>query len=313
MSHENKLSLHQQVYNQLQSLEGYGRSKHDDKILRLTDKYIYSFSTMQTYMKHCNYFVKWCKENEEIREQIGHRPRTLEECEPYVEAFIRDREQKGFSAYTVKMELSALAKLYQKDYFATIRTISIHRADIKRSRGEAVRDHNFSEKNNRELINCCRCVGFRRMELEKCKPEDLWEVNGEYFVNIKGKGGKVRAAHVLGTTEEVQRAVAYIKTLTGDNYVHSAADIHSYRGDYATKIYNMYKGNIDDLRGKQINYTELTGKRNTDGSEIYKTALYYCKRDRKGVALDRRAMIIASQNLGHNRESVVGAHYINVK
>lgn len=309
MSHRNKTSLHQQVYKRLQGMEGYGRSKHDDKALHITGQYIYSFSTMQTYMKHCNYFVAWCKEDEKIRENLGHKPHTLEECEPYVERFIRAREAQGCSAYTVKMELSALSKLYQKSF--DIKTMTASRENIRRSRGEAARDTHFSEENNKELINCCRCVGFRRSELQKCKAGDLWEVNGEYFVNIEGKGGKVRAAHILGTADEVQRAVAYIKTLTGKNYVHNAADIHSYRADYATRTYYAYKGNLDDLRGKKINYTELTGKRNKDGSTIYKTALYYCRNDRRGDVLDRSAMIIASISLGHNRECVVGEHYIN--
>lgn len=33
---------------------------------------------------------------------------------------------------------------------------------------------------------------------------------------------------------------------------------------------------------------------------------------RGALALDRAAMIIASQNLGHNRESVVGEHYLRL-
>ena len=47
-------------------------------------------------------------------------------------------------------------------------------------------------------------------------------------------------------------------------------------------------------------------------SRIYKSAVYYCRGDQKGLALDRAAMIIASQNLGHNRESVVGEHYLRL-
>lgn len=65
-----------------------------------------------------------CDASPDIRAAIGHKPRTLEECENYVEAFIRDREKQGFSAYTVKMEKSALAKLYGRDFdFETITTL----------------------------------------------------------------------------------------------------------------------------------------------------------------------------------------------
>lgn len=311
MSHKDKQSLHQQVYDRLQSMNGFGRSKHEDKKQGITNKYIYSFSTMKTYMKHCNYYVKWCKNNQEIKNTLGHKPRTLDECEPYVEQYIRAREAQGCSAYTVKMELSAISKLYQKNY-DDIKTIATSRANIKRSRGHAKRDERFNEEAHAELVNCCRCVGFRRMELEKCKSSDLWMKGGQYYVHIVGKGGKPRDAHVLGTPDEVRRAVEFIDKLNGHNYVNDSADIHSYRADYATRTYNANKKDISELKSEKINYTELTGKRNRDGSDIYKPAIYYCRGDKAGVAYDRRAMIIASQNLGHNRESVVGEHYLRI-
>lgn len=46
--------------------------------------------------------------------------------------------------------------------------------------------------------------------------------------------------------------------------------------------------------------------------QVHKSAVYYCRGDQRGLALDRAAMIIASQNLGHNRESVVGEHYLRL-
>ena len=129
-------------------------------------------------------------------------------------------------------------------------------------------------------------------------------------MNIQGKGGKNRAARLVGSPDEIERAIAYIHTLNGHNKIHSCADIHSYRADYATRIYNTYARDIQDIRGQKINYTELTGKRARDGSDIYKSAVYYCRGDQRGQQLDRAAMIMASQCLGHNRESVVGEHYI---
>lgn len=104
---------------------------------------------------------------------------------------------------------------------------------------------------------------------------------------------------------------SYINTLTGKNHVHSNADIHAYRAEYATRLYKQVARDINDLKGRKINYTAITGKRNKDGSDIYKNAVYYCRGDQKGTALDRAAMIAASQSLGHNRESVVGEHYIH--
>lgn len=310
MSHKNKRSLFQQGYDRLQSMNGYGRSKHEDKALKLDKQFIYSFNSMKTYQRHLNYFLQWCRTSAAVRERLGRMPRTLDECAPFVELYIREREAAGLSAYTVKLEKSALSKTFQKQF--DFDTIATRRRDITRSRGAAVRDAHFSEKNNADMITACRCVGFRRSELEKAKAEDLWEINGIYFMNIQGKGGKNRAARLVGSPDEIERAIAYIHTLNGHNKVHSCADIHSYRADYATRIYNTYARDIQDIRGQKINYTELTGKKSRDGNDIYKSAVYYCRGDQKGQQLDRAAMIIASQCLGHNRESVVGEHYIRM-
>ena len=313
MGHRNRDtggSLHQQVYNRLQSMCGYGRSKQNDKALGLTSQYIYSFSSMQTYMRHCNYFVTWCKNSQNIQGILGHKPRTLDECLPFVEMYIRARETQGVSAYTIKMEKSALSKLYQQKF--NIKTIETRRRNITRSRGDKEQDKHFSEDNNRSMVTACRCIGFRRSELERAKPTDLFCLDGTWFMNITGKGGKVRAAQLIGTPEEISVTVGYINTLTGNNHVHSNADIHSYRAEYATRAYKLTAKEISALEGLKINYTAITGKKNKDGTDIYKNAIYYCRGDQKGLRLDRAAMVFASQYLGHNRESVVGEHYIRL-
>lgn len=313
MGHKNRTggSLRQQVYDELQKKNGFGRSKHEDKKDGLSGQYIYSFNSMKTYIKHCQYFVDWCKSQEYIREELHHKPRTLAECFPYVEAFLRDEEQRGLSAYTIKMQKSALSKLYGKD-LTYIKTKATSRASITRSRGEAKRDKHFSEKRHADFVNCCRCVGFRRSELEKAKASDLMRVGDLYFMTIRGKGGKLRSAMLVGTPDEISRAVQYIQTLTGKNKVPNGADVHGYRADYATRMYMQYARPIENIRGKSINYTELTGKTAKGGETIYKSAVYYCRKDEAGKALDRLAMIVASQSLGHNRESVVGEHYLKL-
>lgn len=309
MGHKSRVSLGQQVCDMLKSKEGFGRSKKQDKALGLTDRYIYSFTTMRAYLKHCHYFIDWCQKNAEIRRILGRKPRTLGECRPYVSNWLNSREEAGLSAYTIKLEHSALCKLYGESL--AIQTKATRRADIKRSRGAVARDAHFSETANADLVNACRHVGFRRSELVKCKPDDLLynDAVDQWYVLIKGKGGRYRLAPVL---DNDQRTLDYIRTLNGHNKVHSAADIHSYRADYATSIYNAHKGDLNALKGQKINYTEITGKRRPDGSEIVKSAVYRCRDDRKGVVLDRYAMLKASEALGHNRESVVGEHYINL-
>lgn len=316
MGHKNGRSLHQQVYDKLQSMNAFNREnprkKHADKILGLTSQYIYSRSTMQAYMKHCNYFIDWCLNNTDIIKDIGRKPKTLDECYPYIPQFIKSREDAGLSAYTIKLELSALVKLYQdEDLARNIDTVATSRSAITRSRKDTVGDKNFSVKNNSEMINACRCIGFRRSELQKAKPEDLFQdEDGIWYINILGKGGKHRIARLFGTPEEIERAVAYVHTLNGDNHIHTNADIHSYRADYAVRAYSAFAQPIPSLKGKMIDYTELTGKTARDGSHIMKSAIYYCKGDQAGMAYDRKAMIIASRYLGHNRENVIGEHYL---
>lgn len=314
MGHKNRAggSLRQQVYDELQKKSGFGRNKHEDKRAGISSRYIYSFNSMRTYLKHCFYFVEWCKNQDYIKGELNHKPRTLAECFPYVEPFLRDEEQRGLSAYTIKMQKSALSKLYGAD-LTHIKTKATSRADITRSRGTAKRDCHFSEEKNAAFVNCCRCVGFRRSEMEKAKASDLMRVGDLYFMRITGKGGRTRAAMLVGTPDEIERAVDYINKMTGQNKIPGGADVHSYRADYATRIYNRYARPIEEIKGQSINYTELTGKTAKGGETVYKSAIYYCRRDRAGQALDRRAMIMASQSLGHNRESVVGEHYLKLK
>lgn len=314
MGHKNRAggSLRQQVYDELQKKNGFGRSKHEDKKAGISSQYIYSFNSMKTYLKHSFYFVEWCKNQEYIKKELNHKPRTLAECFPYVEPFLRDEEQRGLSAYTIKMQKSALSKLYGAD-LTHIKTKATSRADITRSRGKAKRDEHFSEEKNSDFVNCCRCVGFRRSEMERAKASDLMQVGDIYFMQITGKGGRPRAAMLVGTPDEIERAVDYINKMTGQNKIPNGADVHSYRADYATRIYNRYARPIEEIKGQSINYTELTGKTAKGGEDIYKSAIYYCRRDRAGQALDRRAMIMASQSLGHNRESVVGEHYLKLE
>ncbi len=72
--------------------------------------------------------------------------------------------------------------------------------------------------------------------------------------------------------------------------ISSAADIHSYRGDYATAIY-------------------LANARPLD--QIPKCDRYYCRKDKKGIWYDKEAIKITSKALGHNRINVIAEQYLN--
>lgn len=279
-------SLVRQVQEKFDALLCIGESKHEAKKqgnIRHGEALpgIYSWTTYKTYLKHACYFVKWCKKN--------YGCKTLQECRQYAAEWIQTRS--NLSAYTQKLEASALCKLYGcclDDLH--IQTKRASRADITRSRGEASRDKHFSEDKNAALVAFCRATGLRRSELANLRGTQLINQNGNYYITVTGKGGRTRNALVINPA-----AVVPLMTEAGKEkvftYIHSAADIHSYRADYATTIYKMYARDVSSLPQNE---------------------LYCCRKDKKGIIYDRAAMLKASQNLGHNRVSVVGEHYLKI-
>ncbi len=260
-------------------------------------KYIYTWKTYQAYIKHCCYFLDWCKEN--------HECKTLKQCRQYVPEWIESR--RGLSASTQKLDVAALSKLYRCHHgrgqkpFRDVETDTRHRADIKRSRGDAVRDKHFSEKNNADLITFCKCSGLRRAELQDLRFEDfrLAAPDGNegpgLYVHRSTKGGRVRRINFVGSKDEIALCCDIMSKGNGLTKVwgkvHSGADIHSYRADYATRVYQMYARPIATLNHDEI---------------------YYCRGDRKGTWLDKKAMLVASKALGHNRISIIASNYLRL-
>lgn len=275
-------SLVFQVKETFDKMLSIGESKFLDKKADRTQNKIYSWETYRTYLKHCNYFTKWAKEN--------HKIKTLEQAKPFINQYLESRELQGLSAFTLKLERAALAKLYQIDSKELYQTKSRLRVDIKRSRGIRVRDRHFSEKNHQDLVDFCRGTGLRRAELSQIRGNDLKIKNGQYFLEVtRGtKGGRPREVEISG---DIIRIVEILK-VSGENKVFekvpNGADIHSYRAEYCKSIYKKYARPIDILEKKDI---------------------YKCIKDRS-ESFDRKAMIIASENLGHSRETIIAGHYL---
>ena len=333
-------SLVQQVKENLNSKLAIGESKYEAKLKNAHTEKIYSWSTYKAYLKHCCYFVKWCKE-QPADERIGHKVRTLEECRLFVEKWIQAEMDRGQSPYTLKLELSSLAKLYgcsTKDF--DIVTPQRKRSNITRSRGTAERDKNFSEKNNADLITFCKCTGLRRGELSQIRGTNLMEKDGNYFLHItkNTKGGRARVSPIIGDENEIKLVIELCKRSKENKIFPNPsenADIHSYRGEYATRIYNAYKRSLDKFKNERLiihkneiikSYTSKSGRKLIKGNEDYYTTMngkrtlikgfrdvrsaYYCRKDLKGTAYDRQALFAASRALGHNRESIVADHYL---
>lgn len=280
-------SLIRQIDQSLHSRLAIGRPKRPDKANGSYRHYIYSWQTYRSYMKQLGLFARWCKKT--------HNARYLKECKQYVPEYLQTRSE--LSIWTQKLDLAALQKLYQEYPEPPEKPFGIElqsrlRQNIRRSRQQATRDADFSESNNKDLITFCRCTGLRRSEMQELRGSDLTADGNYLHVTRNTKGGRWRMAPLVGTPEEVKLVQRMCRT-AGDNrvwpHVPSSADIHSYRADYCQRVY-------------------LQHARPTD--QIPPADKYYCRGDRKGVILDKPAMLEASRALGHNRIDVIASHYL---
>jgi len=316
MSHKSKKNLITQAGEVFSSLKAFGQSKYEIKRLAADEydsipetirtgtkqKYIntairdkiFSISTHNSYWKHTLYFLKWCED--------AYACRTLRECRSHADEWLLFRISQGHSAYTIALERAALGKLYKEPSTNFIDIPERKRADIKRSRNDVVRDRGFSLAKNADLISFSRGTGLRRSELQALRGTDLVETEKGPYLRIKGKGGRVRLSPIIGPDKEA--IVARMKS-SGDERVWSRVpshmDVHQYRSEYATAI---YKSNARPLEVVQKD-TFFNANRGR-----VESCVYHCRGDRAGEWFDKKAMLLASEALGHNRISVVGEHYI---
>ena len=287
MSKNKVPTLIRQIDQSLQSRLAIGRPKRPDKANGSYRKYIYSWQTYRSYMKQLGLFARWCK--------LQHNAKYLKECRQYVAEYLQTRAE--LSAWTQKLDLAALQKLYQEYPEPPKKPFGVElqsrlRQDIKRSRQQATRDKDFSLENNADLITFCRCTGLRRSELQELHGSDLTADGLQLHVIRNTKGGRWRMAPLVGEPEEIAMVQRMCRTAGDDRvwpHVPSSADIHSYRADYCQRVYEAAARPVDQIPADER---------------------YYCRGDRKGVILDRKAMLIASQALGHNRIDVIASHYL---
>lgn len=294
MGYKNKKSLILQVKECLDSKLAIGSSKQAAKIDGTYRNHIYSWGTYRTYLQQCCQFVKWCKQ--QARQDDSRQPRALEDCRQYVVRYMEHLQQQEYSAYTQKLVLSALCKLYG-EYPVEGRPFGLpegqqtrHRADIKRSRENVERDRHFSEDRNADIVIFCKCTGLRRAELAQIRGIDL---DGMLLYVYKGtKGGRARIVPIVGSPEELE-TVRRLAAAAGNSKifpnVSSAMDVHHYRAIYCQRVYDSYARPVDQIPPRDR---------------------YYCRCDQRGIIYDKRAMLQASKTLGHNRISVIAGHYL---
>lgn len=299
MGYKNKKSLILQVKEMLDSKLAIGQNKHAAKAAGTYRQYIYSWGTYRTYLQQCCQFVRWCKDI--ARTDGSRQPRSLEDCRQYVVKYMQHLQRDEYSAYTQKLVLSALCKLYN-EYPTEGRPFDLpdqqqarHRANITRSRKHVERDQHFSEERNTDIVTFCKCSGLRRAELMQIRGIDL-DINTNTLMVYRGtKGGRVRIVPLCGSGEEIE-TVRRLAAAAGNNkvfeHIPSAMDVHHYRSVYCQRIYDQYARPLDKIPAADR---------------------YYCRSDKKGTVYDRKAMLQASKTLGHNRISVIAGHYLQHK
>lgn len=281
MSHKNKNMIDQTI-KELISMCAFGDSRHKDKRKKVTKEKIYSYSTFESYKRHCCDFAKYCQKN--------HKCKTLASSRLYVDEYLKRKMDAGYSPSTIKLIASALGKLFHEPTTNFIKTPSRNRDIIKRSRHIVLRDKHFSIKNNKDLIVFCECTGLRRRELENLKGDCLVKKGNDYYIKVEnGKGGKYRLAPIIDNNKYVldkMQSVGSNERVWGK--VHNGCDVHGYRSVYANCLYRKYARDIQSIPYKER---------------------YYCRKDMKGVVLDKKAMKLVSKALGHNRIEVFAYSY----
>ena len=315
MGHKNKKSLICQVSEKLKSKLAIGESKHQDKIDGVSSsEKIYSFGTYNAYLQQSVQFVKWCK--------VKHKCKTLNECRNYADEYLKQNIDKGLSPYTLKLQVSALCKLYGCSSSDFISTPPRKRKHITRSR-------NTNIKCNTEFERFCLCTGLRRREITALRGTALIEENGQYYIAVhNGKGGRRRIAEIVETSKDIDFVVNIMKKAENRKVFSKVPDIdiHAYRAAYAKKVYQKYARNRNDYKNERlILYHNRLVTTYTDKSEVQQyynpdgtlkkgfadvRSAYHCRDDKKHICYDRLALLKCSQNLGHNRPSVVADHYL---
>lgn len=247
---------------------------------------IHSKNSFRTCRQQSKAFAKWARAND-IRTlkqvKLSDVGRWLEEC-----------QKMGNSPHTLKTRASAMAKVLQchnTDFGFELPKRNSE--EITRSRNPVKMDERLNEEKEADIITVTKGTGMRRVELQRLRPELLEIRNGKAYISeIHGKGGLIRQAPVL---EKYQEAVIDVINRCDTQKVFpkkipTHIDIHSYRGEYAKKLY-------DQILAKKI----------VKGEDV--TPDYHTRGETK-ISLCKSVVSEVSKALGHNRINVTVTHYL---
>jgi integrase len=254
-----------------------------ESLFAFTDGKIHAFESRTNYQKIVMRFLEWCRDERDL-----HNLTQIDgQADQLAATYLAERILKGYSAWTLQTERSALRMFFQRRDLATEVTLPKRRREnIVRSRLPAKRDANLQPDHWQPLIKFCLTCGLRREELRDLLVRDIYDRgNGELVVHVrKGKGGKERIVTVFpGREQDVLDVVAGREP---DEHVFgrlpSAMDIHSYRRRFAQELYEHLSGYpLPPVEGRL-----------------------------HAADFDREVALQVSRQLGHNRVEVIFSNYI---
>lgn len=274
-------------------VSGKGVSRHAMKLQNGGySPYIHSYNTYKTYAAQCDHFADWCYINDYrfLNNKIDNM----------VKRYIDTLKRSNKSAWSIQTALCAISKALDRPVKSwNIDLPQRKREDIKRSRLVSSGDSHINLANYTDLIMFCKCFGLRKqkeLEVLQVKDIEIFEnTNGKQMrVQVaSGKGGKARTVPFCGSDAEKEKILSWLQDKDPESlafpHIPGRLDVHSYRADYARRLYDSVKRPIEGL----------------DWHECY-----ICRKDKKGERYDRKALLEVSRALGHNREDVVVNHYM---
>ena len=301
-----------QLNNRLNSLLRIGESKHKAK--QEYKQYcqennikwnpaktvgIHSIRTVEAYRQTINDFGDWLKANhKEIR--------NIEQIDKNVAyEYLKYKEKQGNTAWSVSKDMSAINKCLN---------LNLNKAegglqrrsykDITRSRGERQHDQKYNAENYKNQILLAKAFGVRRETIYggqyQAKDVSLYSKDGNIYIRVIEKGGRYRETQCLKSYQDDILKTFNVKEgepLTKEEFISLYNSSSNYLFDrYTTKIDNhAFRSEYATLR-----YEELVNQKQLEGEII--------KNDYRGY--DKDLVLQVSQDLGHNRPSVVIEHYL---
>lgn len=283
-----KNTIKKEIYTVLSGFfkAGKGRSRKEDKKKGLDKDKIYSEKTYHNYLEISKGYADWIREKHP-------ECRHLKQTKAYINDWIQDMIDRKLAPGTIAVRKTALMKLFQVDSGEYLSPPPRYRSLNKRSRYEVEYDKHISKEKEAYWARINEALGLRRSELKRITGKDLQqdENTGKYYLEVtRGtKSGKPREAEILDETGEIIKLLQMAGDRPAFANIPKPFDCHHYRGNYAKKLYNKY--------ARPLN-------------EIPKKDRYYMRREYKGVILDKKAMQIVSNALGHDRLSVIAQSYL---